>query len=342
MSKDNVVSQNTADSTKVSPDPYVSCAGLPYVGNRSFAPEEADRLWRRRRSKRRGTVLLYTLCLLLFLLPFVSYGAFYDFLKPLPTFYFLLPLFLPVVGIPPCLLCGGDFSREAKLLKKTLELQYVRVFSGSSASLDPTNWLYSRLVAKKIFAAGAEGGHTLELHPLVDEIYAVDGTRVFKAVPVVVTVATPLPEDEPVWDVPRDWMKEDATIRMERRRLSTEEIKEVVHYANALRPRLYPAFVRLLFFWVGCWGASGLLPWSRPRTFALLSLTVSLLTALRFLKRRRRAGRLAADASFGWVIIAPVPPERSGKPLPSSVECLGVSGLLWSVDGKPAAWRNTQ
>ena len=74
------------------------------------------------------------------------------------------------------------------------------------------------------------------------------------------------------------------------------------------------------------------------RPGALLWLLMAALATALYAGRLRAAGRLHQDAGFQWLVSVDDADPKTPDCVPR-MEVLPVSRLLWTEDGRPAAWR---
>ena len=74
------------------------------------------------------------------------------------------------------------------------------------------------------------------------------------------------------------------------------------------------------------------------RPGAMLWLLLAVLASAVYATRLRAARRLRQDAGFQWLVSVDEADPRSPDTVPR-MEVLPVSRLLWTEDGRPAAWR---
>ncbi len=135
----------------------------------------------------------------------------------------------------------------------------------------------------------------------------------------------------------------DPNLRIHRRSLSPDERVELRAQARRLRRHVGPVVVT----WLAAAGyvvARAALDGQGPtmahllRPGAMLWLLLAVLASAVYATRLRAARRLRQDAGFQWLVSVDEADPRSPDTVPR-MEVLPVSRLLWTEDGRPAAWR---
>ncbi len=135
----------------------------------------------------------------------------------------------------------------------------------------------------------------------------------------------------------------DPNLRIQRRSLSPDERTELRAQARRLRRHFGP----VLTIWIAAAGyvaARAYLDGHAPsaqdvlRPGALLWLLIAALATAIYANRLRAAKRLHQDAGFQWLVSVDEADPKTPDSVPR-MEVLPVSRLLWTEDGRPAAWR---
>lgn len=324
------------------------CAGLPFVECRTLGQDE-------RASVRRRAARLRWMALAVLLAEFGSFATIVMLFSRLPstptpqlTLYeeMLLGVAAVVVfvGLPASLVAARRFFVKGRLFSRALGDGSVLQFKGHINWGDWTDRSVANLVRRKCIAMGEEGEYTLEVYSGAPILYSLNGAAVRNVVPVEITRAASRPQSPVELAVPASWYEAPPPENIERRRQSASETDELMTYASQFPNRA--AVLR--------YGAAHMLAavvvagmaWSHRTELGTLGAAVFLTGAIvylvnksRLLIRAKRLSRLyLADANLGWVLIAK--PKEEGQSLTAITEFLPISGLVWTIAGRPAGWRN--
>jgi hypothetical protein len=234
--------------------------------------------------------------------------------------------------------------RRGLHLRRLRKAEYVRRFEGPLQGwVDPSDVSLRTLLEMGLLDPENEEPVVLELLSDRDELYSVDGVRVWKEVPIGVTRAARAPAEPIVLDVPADWAEDGEQPDLWRRRPSQEELDEIAGYARVdwrTLLRILPAAVLLPWVMLGPLLSAFNVPW-QTAVWVVVAAEAALMAVLAYLDSADRR-RLRADAEFGWVLVVPTTVHASEEDEPGPgpvVEVLPVTERVWTIDGKPAAWR---
>jgi hypothetical protein len=261
-------------------------------------------------------------------------------------FFALVVLFLLAIllGLPLAILTMRDTYWHGRMLKRALGDGVVSRFEGQINWHDWTDPAVARLVKAKALSHGEEAPCTLELFSRLSYVYAFNGAPVSRLIPLEPVRAAERPERPIELAVPASWYDQAPPEALERRRQSAAETDELVSYARQFRDT--PAIVRYLGIHLTVVMLICVFNWSSYPTVGMRGVIPSAVIVVLYLThmarqllRERRLSMLYwADAQLGWVLIAPSDEvDESGSGL---TEFLPVSGLVWTIAGRPAGWRN--
>jgi len=325
------------------------CASLPFVGTRAIRGRELRILRRRaRRLRIRGLLFLAA-----------SPVAFASGL----TFAVLgcdaqaSVLYAPLMALSMVLVFGGtglslllahDSFALSRQYREVMRVGHVRRFSGTIRCNDPTDLSVQRLVRARLATPDCEEHYDIELLPLADMLYSVNGTRLRKRIRVYPTAVVVTPRDTIELAVPPDWHAPNLPFVPKRRRQSHEETEQILRYVRRIRRLIWLPPLVFVYIWALVTGDVlyeyvGL---SRGTCITIFVAGAVGLVGFFLSRAWRHGSRMRADAEFGWIII--VPPhkytDKTGAEhvQEETVEILPASGALWTIDGRPAGWRHNR
>jgi hypothetical protein len=284
------------------------CAGLPLDRERPLTAEERDRVTGMRRAHR-SPILSRLLLALVALLPaaFAAHAA------------------------------EGATGPLALLAAAAL------VLFGLVIPLAALFWLRSAVLAWLALGRDLRGGAALRFASgdrsvtvLPHSGFVIEWDGIPTAFPrrLVVGEAASVPESVATYAVDARIAGAAPGLDVVRRPLTPAERDEIASHAERLGrvPPVLAVFSAAFAFlaWQVLGDRGGVLPGSAP--LVLLWAVLLGYSWWRFLKARRLARKLSEDGSNGWALRA-----TAGDPAGSEV--LAVSGVAWTVQGAPAAWR---
>lgn len=330
------------------PSELLRCAGLPFVARRRLNEEEHHAVHRRARGYRLRAALFFVSLpvilvgvMVVFSLTGTMPGRFGPVTSTVWAATFLLGL---LVGFPVTLLLARDWYMRGRRLISAMGRGEILRFEGHINWHDWTDRTVAQLVKRKLLSQNDDTRCTLEVFSEMPCLYSVNGVVPQRLLQVDVTKVAARPENPRELAVPASWYREAPPDRLERRHQSDDETNELVGYAKRF-PGTH-AQVRYLFAHIVVPGAVAGAAWHFHHVIGALGLAVALtggsiyfFGALRLLLRARRLAQLyLADAQLGWVLIAQPEPGEEARPGP--MEFLPISGLVWTIAGRPAGWRN--
>ncbi len=337
------------------------CAGLPYVGERSLSDEEITAL--RRGSRWRiaggcllpfgGTLGLITVALLV--------GALIGRLpEKVMGILAILLAFVVVGGIALSFVQGRDWSRKGTKLRRVWSAGKVRRFEGPLSFFDHTDHTLHFLAQGEILFMDPSGQAVIEVLSDCDELYSLNGFRPKIDIPVMVTIAVPRPENVTTYDMPGSWGEPVDDANVGRRRPTANEREEMRYYTRLSYKYWFRKAWTTLVFAAG----SGLVgfhiigttfkfvesfykPSFEPLNVmlafgGLIAVAAIALMGLVINDDIRLAQKIRKDIEFDWIFAASFEELDEAELPPGSMnvfERLPVSGLHWTIGGKPAAWR---
>lgn len=326
------------------------CAGLPLVGSRNLEERERESLLRESKHKTL-LALLFAASWPLFCLWLFSLGLIFDkiglrFVSE--TILAALAIFSLFLMLPTAILMVRDMLRQRKMIKDTVGKNCVRRFEGALNPDDWTDAMRHKLVRRGLLNTENGSRNQIELLDPHDVIFTINGVRPKRWIKVELTTGAVADPSTPYFAVPAAWQLRDEKVGFERRRLSPEEIDEILSYARMPRIRiLYLAWVFVMFGLVGRvtrWVASDVFRLSAQTTKWLAILIPCVILCMLLYRRMRAARALTCDAENGWAILcAPRSGENLGRKKGEPavpVEVLPISSVVWMINGKPAAWRH--
>ncbi len=338
------------------------CAGLPYAGQRPLDTQELALLKRRsRRATSMGCLFPVLPPALAIVACIVSAFLIRDHRGDALWAAIAFFLILGIIATAMSLLRSRDLLVQGNRLAKIGRAGYVRRFQGRLGWFDPTDASLHFLLSTGLIKGEPGSVNVIELLADRDEIYMVNGSAPQRQIRLIVTSASVRPTQPSQWNVPKAWLAEGMPENTERRRPSPDELEELAEYGrlsrdfwvkSALRVVLYTplaAYGLSIFFL----GIADKLAKSAHLTFspiqAFLRILVSailvavVLVGIQVDRRVRMRRRIEQELELGWIIIEPTtvdPPSGSTQAISGpTIEYFPLTNLLWTIDGKPAAWR---
>ncbi|MDZ4858767.1 MAG: hypothetical protein SGI88_07265 [Candidatus Hydrogenedentes bacterium] len=340
----------------------IRCAGFPYVGERKLLDDEQRSLHRKIRLN------LCAGCLVSCMVPIfaISIAVYLGELiqrERQDLIGLAIAVLIPVTLITCAIaiLRGTELLSVFRKLWKTCRKGYVRQFEGPFQWYDPTDIAFDTLVKESLLDPIPSASVSIELFPHIDEIYAINGMAIKKAVRLTVTTAASRPLDAPTWDLPESCLLDCPTANLERRRPSEEESYELSTYTR--QPMRYWAArfaIGVLFIPVTIYGlvipllaifaiwklisAPGIDLLKHEHVIVVFAVIVTIgMTGLRIYRDHSFCRAIRHDIEFGWIFVfSPLPTEKVYEEIEGAnvtIERLPVSEALWTIDGKPAGWR---
>ncbi|MGE0883658.1 MAG: hypothetical protein AB7P14_08950 [Blastocatellales bacterium] len=332
----------------------VLCVGLPFTGNRNLTPEELANL-RSRRLRLLIAAVAWMVAIPFWLLLGLTIGFLAQVMELAVAgsnsfsqiVFLLLAIGGLLVGVPVSILKAKDCFHYAAVLYRTIRAGSVRQFVGK---FDPRFWnedtleqLLKKLIGKRPIEPDATDALDIEVYPLDEYVYAFNRNLPNSFFPIHLTIASARPPGAARFRAPAEFQPETEENVVERRRLTTEEQKELQSYARqTLRRSLIYSPICLWFVTSVAWKVSTrFLSWNTSK-FLTSSLLLIAAIAL-FLQARKWVTAYRHDAENGWVLIVEYPAmdesETNIGHQPATVEFLIHAGHEWTIDGKPASWR---
>ena len=266
----------------------------------------------------------------------------------------LLMLILTPLGLPVCLLLARDCFRRSKGLFGDLKCDFIKRFEGPLAPNQIADETLERLRRAKLAPKKGAAWYGMEILPASGRVWRVTGAAVRGWVVAQTVEVAQTPEFA---NIASQWLQpfaqnENATLLGGQRDLSSAEQDELRRFARLLWLRPLP-FAAGLTLWAAMPVAAWMLGRHSANAFsfwqALFLVFFAVVTDYHFIHAVLLSRRIGQDAQRGRVMILSEqanlekdkPPAQSqinaGKA--EIVELLPISRMIWTGDGRPAAWR---
>ena len=345
--------EDTDDEKKTAAHTTEWCAGLPLVSQRPMDEAELRGLRREALRLRRtgiGTAAFFPVSISVLALLY----AVAPFTRAFVEGAGILLLLSAPLTLPLCVLLARDCLLRSKGLRGDLKLGVIKKFEGPLATNQTADETLERLRRAKLAPKTGAAWYGMEILPVSGRVWRVTGASVRGWVIAQTVEVAQTPEFA---GIAAQWLqpysrKEDATLLGGQRELSPAEQMELRRFARRLWLRPLPAAAGLT-----AWAALPVTAWILHRRLdsgfrfgqELFLVCIALLTDYHFVRSVLLSRRLARDAQRGRVMIlseqADLEKEKPPQPIPPTaekakiVELLPVSRMIWTGDGRPAAWR---
>ncbi len=328
------------------------CAGLPFQDTRPFEAKDLEilRRWRRHLHIR---ALIWLLAIPLPVVFPLAFGWAEESLRLYPrgglfSAILSVSIFAAMLGAAWAILCARENFSCARKLKRCARQGGVRRFQGIIRWHDTSDASIPILASSGLLSRDANETTTLELFSEQDAVFQVNGRTATRWINVRVTRGATRPESPVELAVPPQWYQAGPGVELERRRLTPAEVEEVRQYGRVKLPWISAVSSVILMLWIGGHVDNLVVRWlSGPRFSGLLGAAalISIPVVRRFRHARRIAELYRHDAEDAWAII--VTPNAVGEGAASAetrearqFEFLPATQAMWTIDGRPAGWRN--
>jgi hypothetical protein len=325
------------------------CLGLPYEGVRELTGEEVAHLKLRISSFQRLSVICALVFGALFSILFIflyKNAFFYNMPESFDAtlaIFMLIGVLTPLVGA-----MSADYFIKARALKRDLSKGFIYQFSGIIGGSEEMGRAQQSLIKSGLITSQGNTAQQIEVLPASGAIFKANRTVPSRWIHAEIGEAVTLPKRAFILALPKEMLGVAIVgkLKLMRRRMSTEEMKELLEHIQNMRvPQV--SFVLYAVFLTGILLVSYInqptAEWLKGNpAFLGLCATLFFLMLFVYVTSILRARKLTKDSELGWVIIFPLdgkPAFKGCDPATTQAELLPISFGAWNVAGKPSLWR---